>query len=88
VLESLKLKVPVLASDNGTRPPGSALWKEGDLEGLLRLMNDTVRNHPAVVAAIPEIEIEDNAKKLADSIERVSLKKPSARDARELRVGT
>lgn len=88
VLESLRLKVPVLAADNGTRPTGSTLWKEGDLESLLRLMNDTVRNHPAMVAAIPEIEIEDNAKKLADSIERVSLKKTSARDARELRVGT
>ena len=32
VLESLKLKVPVLASDNGTRPTGTALWKEGDLD--------------------------------------------------------
>jgi hypothetical protein len=87
VLESLKLKVPVLAADNGTRPAGTALWKECDLESLLRLMSDVVRNHPAMVAAIPEIEVEDNAKKLADSIERVSLKKTSARDARELRAG-
>ena len=88
VLESLKLKVPVLAADNGTRPAGTALWKEGDLESLLRLMSDAVRNHQAMVAAIPEIEVEDNAKKLADSIERVSLEKTSARDAPELRVGT
>jgi len=88
VLESLKLKVPVLASDNGTRPAGTALWREGDVESLLTLMTEATKNHAAMVAAIPEFETEDNAKKLADSIERVSLKRPSAGDARELRVGT
>jgi glycosyltransferase involved in cell wall biosynthesis len=71
VMEALKLKVPVLAADNGTRPTGAALWKEGDVEGLLALMTEAVKNHAAMVAAIPEIELEDNAKKLADSIERV-----------------
>ena len=88
VLESLKLKVPVLAADNGTRPPGTALWKEGDLESLLALMRETAQNHAAMVAAIPEIEVEDNTGKLADSIEKVSLKKSSAGDAREISVGT
>ncbi len=88
VLEALKLKVPVLAADNGTRPAGAALWNEGDLDGLLRLMTDTLKNHAAMVAAIPEIEVEDNAKKLADSIERVSLKKSLAVDVREARVRT
>ena len=79
VLESLKLKVPVLAADNGTRPAGTALWKEGDVDSLLRLMNETVTHRGEMVAAIPEIELEDNAKKLADSIERISLKERSAR---------
>jgi len=88
VLESLKLKVPVLAADNGTRPPGAALWKEGDLKSLLALMRETVKNHAAMVAAIPEIEVEDNAGKLADSIEKVSLRKSSTGDAREISVGT
>ena len=88
VLESLKLKVPVLAAENSTRPAGAALWKEGDLESLLGLMKDTVNNHAAMVAAIPEIELEDNAKKLADSIERVSLKEQAARDVREASVRT
>ena len=82
VLESLKLKVPVLAADNGTRPVGTLLWKEGDLESLLKLMTEASRHHAAMVAAIPRIEIEDNSKKLADSIERVCLKKPR----REMRV--
>ena len=86
MLESLKLKVPVLAADNGTRPPGAALWVEGDLDGLLRLMTDTVKNHAAMVEAIPEIEVEDNAKKLADSIERVSLKNSPMVEVREVRV--
>jgi glycosyltransferase involved in cell wall biosynthesis len=71
VMEALALKIPVLAADNGTRPRGAALWKEGDVDGLLGLMTDIVTNRTAMVAAIPEIELEDNAKKLADSIERV-----------------
>jgi glycosyltransferase involved in cell wall biosynthesis len=71
VLEALTLKIPVLAADNGTRPAGAALWKDGDVEGLLALMIKVVRNRQAMVEAIPEIEMEDNAKKLADSIEQV-----------------
>jgi len=71
VLEALVLKIPVLAADNGTRPAGAMLWKEADVEGLLTLMSEVVKDRPAMVAAIPEIELEDNAKKLADSIERV-----------------
>ena len=87
VLESLKLKVPVLAADNGTRPTGTALWKEGDLDSLLSLMTEAARNHAGMVATIPEIEVEDNAKKLAESIERVSLTQSFAPNAGELRVG-
>jgi glycosyltransferase involved in cell wall biosynthesis len=71
VLESLKLKIPVLGADNGTRPAGTELWKEGDVESLLRLMEDAVRDNAAMVARIPDIHVEDNAAKLADSIEEV-----------------
>jgi glycosyltransferase involved in cell wall biosynthesis len=71
VMEALTLKIPVLAADNGTRPRGAALWQEGDVEGLLALMTQAVTNRAAMVAAIPAIELEDNAKKLSDSIERV-----------------
>ena len=87
VLESLKLKVPVLAADNGTRPVGTLLWTEGDVESLLKLMTEAATNHAAMVAAIPKIEVEDNAKKLADSIEHVSLKKLTTRDRRKVSVG-
>jgi len=88
VLESLRLKVPVLAADNGARPAGTLLWKEGDVESLLALMTEAASDHHALVAAIPEIELEDNAKKLADSIERVSLHRGSAEDRREVRMTT
>jgi glycosyltransferase involved in cell wall biosynthesis len=78
VLESLKLKVPVLAADNGTRPRGTELWQEGNVESLLDLMRKVASHREEFVARIPEIELEDNAKKLADSIEEVCLP-PAAR---------
>jgi glycosyltransferase involved in cell wall biosynthesis len=87
VLESLKLKVPVLCADNGTRPAGTRLWREGDLNSLLELMTETMRNHAAMVAEIPEIKVEDTAKKLADSIEHISLKDQAAQNASELHLG-
>lgn len=71
VLESLKLKVPVLAANNGARPVGTELWNEGDAEGLLQLLERVVQHHDEIVARIPEIQIDDNAKKLADSIENL-----------------
>ncbi len=74
VLESLKLKVPVLAVDNGARPKGTELWKQDDLGSLLALLGETVTHHERMVARIPEFEIDDNAKKLADSIEKICLR--------------
>jgi len=88
VLESLILRVPVLAADNGARPAGARLWQEGNLDSLLSLMAEAVQNHSAMVAEIPEIGMEDNAKKLADSIEQVSLGKTSLEDRREVQVGS
>jgi len=73
VLESLTLKIPLLACDNGTRPPGTALYRQGDLEGLLALMRRTVQDHAGMVAAIPDVTIDDNPKRIADSIERICL---------------
>jgi len=87
VLESLVLRVPVLAADNGARPAGARLWEEGNLDSLLLLMGEAVHNHAAMVTEIPEIAMEDNVKKLADSIEQVSLGKISLEDQREVQVG-
>jgi hypothetical protein len=41
-----------------------------------------------MVGAIPEIKIEDNASKLADSIERVSFGTIPVPDVREASIGT
>ena len=71
VLESLKLKVPVLGADNGARPVGTELWQPGNIESLLALMEDAARDRDAMASRIPDINLEDNAKKLADSIEQV-----------------
>ena len=88
VLESLKLRIPVLASDNGTRPLGTALWKDGDMESLLAQMKEVGSSRATMVAALPEIELEDNSKKLADSIERICLQRFPGSNTRELSVGT
>jgi glycosyltransferase involved in cell wall biosynthesis len=71
VLESLKLKVPVLAVDNGTRPVGTDLWEAGNLQSLLKLMTEVLHSREDIVGRIPEIVLEDNSKKLADDIEHI-----------------
>ncbi len=71
VLEALRLKIPVLASNNGTRPAGAELWAEDNLEALLQLMEACVQDWGQMVARIPEIALEDNAAKMADNIEAV-----------------
>jgi len=63
----------VIAVDNGTRPPGTLLYAQGDTKGMLRLMERVQREHGAVVAALPDVVPEDNARKLADSVEEVCL---------------
>jgi len=80
VLESLALKTPVFASENGARPSGVEIWKEGDLNGLVSLMENAIVHHDVLVSRIPEVEVEDNAKKLADSIEEVWLKREDRHD--------
>jgi glycosyltransferase involved in cell wall biosynthesis len=73
VLEGLTMKVPVLASDNGTRPVGAELWKPGDSERLLNLLTEATLQRDRMVARIHDVAVDDNASKLADDIERVCL---------------
>jgi glycosyltransferase involved in cell wall biosynthesis len=80
VLESLALRTPVLASENGARPKGVELWQKGSLNSLLSLMEEAVDHHHVLVSRIPRVEVEDNAKKLADSIEEVCLSRGDRRD--------
>jgi glycosyltransferase involved in cell wall biosynthesis len=69
VLEALVLGVPVLGSDNGTRPAGVELWGPEDPESLLKLMAEAVNNRPAMVGRMPRFCAEDNTGKLADDLE-------------------
>ena len=71
VLESLKLKIPVLAADNGTRPQGTEIWQLSNADSLLRLMTEIMLNRDQCVARIPEFTIEDNTKKLVNDIEQI-----------------
>jgi glycosyltransferase involved in cell wall biosynthesis len=73
VLESLQLKVPVLAADNGTRPQGTGLWQPGNVDGLVRLMIDVLQRRVDFVAQIPDVVLENNTEKLANDIETVCL---------------
>lgn len=71
VLESLMLRIPVLAADNGTRPRGTELWQPGKVESLVNLMKRVVKARAEFVARIPEIVLEKNTEKLAEDIERL-----------------
>jgi glycosyltransferase involved in cell wall biosynthesis len=81
VLEALTLKVPVLGSDNGTRPAGVELWQPDSVDSLLARMIDAAEKHDAMVARIPSIAAEDNTRKLADDLEAVCLR-PSKSDSK------
>ena len=76
VLESLMLRIPVLAADNGTRPPGTELWQRGDTSNLLRLMSAVLEKREEFIARIPAIVLEKNTEKLADDIESLCLRLP------------
>jgi glycosyltransferase involved in cell wall biosynthesis len=71
VLESLGLGVPVLGSDNGTRPQGVERWTPGDGDSLLQAMVEAARDRDKLVKRIPSLEPEDNTGKLADDMELV-----------------
>jgi len=71
VLEALALGVPVLGSDNGTRPAGVELWRKDDPDSLLKLMAKAVDNRSELAARIPRFSVEDNTRKLADDVEIV-----------------
>ena len=74
VLESLMLRIPVLAANNGTRPFGTELWQPGDTESLLGLMRAILATREEFVARIPPIVFERNTEKLAEDIERLCLR--------------
>ncbi len=83
VLEALSLAVPVLGSDNGSRPAGVELWSKDDPESLLKLMAEAVKNRAAMVARMPRLSADDNTRKLADDIELSCGREPQSKPARD-----
>jgi glycosyltransferase involved in cell wall biosynthesis len=59
VLESLALKVPVVASENGSRPAGTVLYRADDPADMAGVVQRVIENRAAVIASIPVVEIPD-----------------------------
>jgi glycosyltransferase involved in cell wall biosynthesis len=59
VLEALSLRVPVVASENGTRPAGVVTFKPNDAEDLAARVSDVLRAYDDVRQRIPRPEIRD-----------------------------
>ncbi len=59
VLEALALKVPVVACDNGSRPPGTVTYENRDVEDMVEKIKYVLENHDQVVQNIVPPEIKD-----------------------------
>jgi hypothetical protein len=59
VLEALSLGVPVVASENHSRPPGVATYDPGDPAGLAALLDDVITRRDEIVANLPRPLVRD-----------------------------
>jgi glycosyltransferase involved in cell wall biosynthesis len=59
VLESLALGVPVVASENGTRPPGVITYRAADPDDLANKVIHVIESRATIVAAMTSPEIKD-----------------------------
>jgi glycosyltransferase involved in cell wall biosynthesis len=66
VLESLSMGIPVVASENGRRPPGTVTYKENDAEDLSAKLVSLIDNNPAIRATLEQLERSDNVGRMAD----------------------
>lgn len=62
VLESLALGIPVVGSENGTRPAGVITYGASDSADLAEKIEDVLTRREAVVARMPRPEIRDTLK--------------------------
>ena len=65
VLEALALRVPVVASENGTRPAGVITYPVEDAGRLAETLEYVIGNRPAVVADMAQLDVVDT---LADEV--------------------
>lgn len=66
VLESLTLKIPVIASENGRRPQGALTYQELDADGLCSSMAYVAQHRESVRARIEVSAAGDNVGRMAD----------------------
>ncbi len=62
VLEALALKVPVVGSENGSRPPGVVNYKNQDHDDLCAKLEYVLEHHEEVVKSIVPPDIKDTIK--------------------------
>jgi glycosyltransferase involved in cell wall biosynthesis len=78
VLEALALGVPVVASENGTRPPGVVTYRAADAVHLAEVVAHVIDRLEAVVAGIPKFDVPDT---LLDELRVLTSDDPAARAA-------
>jgi glycosyltransferase involved in cell wall biosynthesis len=66
VLESLVMGVPVVASENGRRPPGTLTYAETNAADLYAKLVFLVENYSAIKASLARLEQTDNVARMAD----------------------
>ena len=78
VLESLALKIPVIASENGRRPQGVLTYHESDADGLCSSMAYVAQHRESVRARIEVSASDDNVGRMADWL--TGCEAPSAKE--------
>jgi glycosyltransferase involved in cell wall biosynthesis len=66
VLEALAFRVPVVASDNGTRPPGCVLYRPGDVDDIVDKVRYALEHRDAVAAQITPPDDGDTVEREVD----------------------
>ena len=59
VLEALALRVPVVACENGTRPPGVITYPPSDAARLAAAVNYVIEHRDQVISSLPAVDISD-----------------------------
>lgn len=66
VLEAMVMKVPVVASENQRRPPGTITYAENDADDLFSKLVHVSANREAIVARLQDATSQDNVARMAD----------------------
>ncbi len=72
VLEALSLGVPVVASENGSRPPGVVTFRADDAADLAEKLRYVLGNYDAVRARLDRPAVRDTVREEADLLVRAS----------------